>query len=76
MTAMANPRKHVPLPRRQFGLGLVSAAGGLTIGLPMAQAQQGAAPPDLPANAIFAATGRRISEIPFTRERVLEALKV
>jgi nicotinate dehydrogenase subunit B len=28
------------------------------------------------ANAIFAATGRRVTEIPFTRERVLAALKV
>lgn len=27
------------------------------------------------ANAIFAATGRRVSDIPFTRERVLAALK-
>jgi len=27
------------------------------------------------ANAIFAATGRRVSEIPFTRERVLAALR-
>jgi nicotinate dehydrogenase subunit B len=28
------------------------------------------------ANAFFAATGRRVTEIPFTRERVMKALKV
>ncbi len=27
------------------------------------------------ANAIFAATGRRIGEVPFTKERVLAAMK-
>ena len=28
------------------------------------------------ANAVFAATGRRVGDIPFTRERVLAALKL
>lgn len=45
---MKNSCKQAPLSRRQFGLGLVTAASGLTIGFRFSQAQ-GAAPPDLPA---------------------------